>query len=44
VPFSVISGGIAVVFGALFISRKMPDLDAYVDVEDHGSNEHHPTT
>lgn len=30
-PFSVVSGGIAVVFGALFLARKLPELDAYVD-------------
>jgi MFS family permease len=30
-PFSVVSGGIAVVFGALLVAKKMPELNAYVD-------------
>ena len=31
VPFSVVSGGIACILGALLIRKKMPELDAYVD-------------
>ena len=31
VPFSVVSGGLACVVGALIIARKIPELDAYVD-------------
>jgi MFS family permease len=34
VPFSIVSGGIACVIGALVISKRMPELNAYVDVED----------
>ena len=34
VPFSIVSGGIACILGALLIRNKMPALDAYVDVSD----------
>ncbi len=34
VPFSVVSGGLACVVGALIIARRMPELDAYVDEQD----------
>jgi len=33
VPFSVVSGGLACMLGALVIGKKMPALDAYVDTE-----------
>lgn len=33
VPFSVVSGGIACIIGALVISKTMPELDAYVHAE-----------
>ncbi|MGF1665415.1 MAG: MFS transporter [Acidimicrobiia bacterium] len=36
-PFSVVSGGVAVVVGALFIARKIPELNAYVDDDDGGT-------
>ena len=36
-PVSVVSGGIAVIFGALFIARKIPELDAYIDHGDDGT-------
>ena len=34
VPFSIVSGGIACILGALFIRKRMPELDAYVDMGD----------
>ncbi len=36
-PVSVVSGGIAVIFGALFIAKKIPELDAYMDIGDDGT-------
>lgn len=33
VPFSVVSGGLACIVGALVIARQLPELDAYVDEE-----------
>ena len=33
VPFSVVSGGVACILGALVIRKAMPELDAYVDSE-----------
>ena len=38
VPFSIVSGGIACILGALFIRKRMPELDAYVDTGDDSTS------